>query len=184
RDLSSALVKSRGAAGANRSALILCFPAALNPEPLRRLATRFSTFATGAGVRQAKVITGAGFVAIDGEADGGEARWQSLMRRFLHESQHASGFHPDVGAPFVVSDPASTLEQLRRVGGDRYSSRQLDDFPDAIARRIRGVGKVSKVTRGGVLDERIYLDYSQQRFAQVAGGVKTVRDALAARNVE
>src|SRR5262249_47610050 len=184
RDLSSALVKSRGTSGANRSALVVCFPTALNPEPLRRLATRFSTFASGAGVRQAKVITGAGFVAIDGEVDGGEARWQQLMQRFLDEFQHASGLHPDVWAPFVVADPASTLEQLRRARGDRYSHRQLDDFTDAIARRIRAVGKVSRVTRSGVIGERIYLDYSQQRFAQFGVGVSTVRDALAARNVE
>src|SRR5215813_6885457 len=184
RDLSRALVESRGAAGTNRSALIVCFPTALNPEPLRRLATRFSTFATGAGARQAKVITGAGFVAIDGEVDGGEARWQQLMQRFLDEFQHASGLHPDVWAPFVVADPASTLEQLRRARGDRYSHRQLDDFTDAIARRIRAVGKVSRVTRSGVIGERIYLDYSQQRFAQFGVGVNTVRDALAARNVE
>src|SRR5262249_49108908 len=149
RDLSSALVKSRGAAGANRSALILCFPAALNPEPLRRLATRFSTFATGAGVRQAKVITGAGFVAIDGEADGGEARWQSLMRRFLDEFQHASGFHPDVWAPFVVSDPASTLEQLRRGGGGRGSYPPRAALPAARARPTPWAGERGTVTRRG-----------------------------------
>jgi multidrug efflux pump subunit AcrB len=184
RDLSSALLKSRGTAGTNRSALVLCFPAALNPEPLRRLATRFSTFASAAGARQARVITGAGFVAIDAEVDRGEARWQQLMQRFLDEFQHASGLHPDVWAPFVVGDPASTLEQLRRARGDRYSYRQLDDFTDAIARRIRAVGKVSRVTRSGAIDERIYLDYSQQRFAQFGVGVNTVRDALAARNVE
>jgi len=106
------------------------------------------------------------------------------MRRFLDDFQHASGLHPDVWAPFVVTDPASAIEQLRRARGDRYSYRQLDDFTDAIARRLRGVEKVSKVTRSGVLEERIYLDYSQQRFAQFGVGVNTVRDALAARNVE
>jgi len=184
RDLSTALVRSRGTTGPNRSALVLCFPTALNPEPLHRLANRFSTFATGAGARRATVITGAGFVAIDGEVDGGERQWQHLMQQFLDAFQHGSSFHPDVWAPFVVTDPASTLAQLRRVRGDRYSYRQLDDFTDVIARRIRGVEKVSKVTRSGVLGERIYLDYSQQRFAQFGVGVNTVRDALAARNVE
>src|SRR5262249_48125143 len=39
-------------------------------------------------------------------------------------------------------------------------------------------------TRSGVLGERIYLDYSQQRFAQFGVGVSGVREALAARNVE
>ena len=184
RDLSKALLRSRGATGVGRSALILCFPIALNPENLHRLANRFSTFASAAGVRHATVITGAGFVAIDGEVDGGEARWQQLMQRFLDDFQHASSFHPDVWAPFVVTDPASALERLRSVRGDRYSYRQLDDFTDAIARRLRGVDKVSKVTRSGVLGERIYLDYSQQRFAQFGVGVNTVREALSARNVE
>jgi hypothetical protein len=155
RDLSTALVRSRGTTGANRSALVLCFPTALNLQPLHRLANRFSAFATGAGVGHATVITGAGFVAIDGEVDGGEAQWQYLMQQFLDTFQHGSSFHPDAWAPFVVTDPASTLEQLRRLRGDRYSYRQLDDFTDAIARRIRGVEKVSKVTRAGVLGERL-----------------------------
>ena len=184
RDLAKALVDSRGGTGTDRSALILCFPTALNPLPLHRLVERFSVFATGEGVRHATVITGAGFVAVDGEVNGGEARWQELMRQYLDAYQHTSSFHPDVWAPFVIGDPASSLERLRSVRGDRYSYRQLDDFTDAVARRLRGVVQVSKVTRSGVLGERIYLDYSQQRFAQFGVGVSTVREALAARNVE
>jgi multidrug efflux pump subunit AcrB len=184
RDLARALAESRGGTRAERSAVILCFPTALNPLPLHRLANRFSAFATSTGVRQATVVTGAGFVAVDGEVVGGEARWRQLMRQFLDAYQHTSSFHPDVWAPFVVTDPGSSLERLRAVRGDRYSYRQLDDFTDAIARRLRGVDRVSKVTRSGVLGERIYLDYSQQRFAQFGVGVSTVREALAARNVE
>src|SRR5262245_60276628 len=44
RHLARALTESRAGTGADRSALILCFPTALNPLPLHRLANRFSVF--------------------------------------------------------------------------------------------------------------------------------------------
>src|SRR5262249_39472057 len=135
-------------------------------------------------VRDAKIVEGAGFVALDGEVDGGEPRWQTLIRAFLDEGLHASSFHPDVWSPVVIGDPATALARLRSVRGDRYSYRQLDDFTDALARRLRGVEEVSKVTRAGVLAERVYLDYAHERLAAIGVSAGAFREALAARNIE
>lgn len=184
RGLQQALERARGAPGSRRSSVVLNFPAALNPAPLRRVAELFGSFAAQAGLRDGKIVEGAGFVALDGELDGGEAEWQVLLRKFVDEVLHASSLHPDVWAPVVVVDPASALERLQTVRGDRYTYRELDDFTDAIARRLRGVDEVSKVTRVGVLGERIYLEYSQERFAQLGIGAATIAEALAARNIE
>src|SRR5262249_43159085 len=138
RALEKALGEARGGTGAARSAVVFSFPTALNPEPLRRVVELFAAFASRAGARDTRVVDGAGFVALDAELDGGELGWRPLVETFLDQVLHASSFHPDVWAPVVVAEPAASLERLRTVRGDRYSYRQLDDFTDALARRLRG----------------------------------------------
>src|SRR5262249_30922979 len=183
RALDKALADARGG-GTARSAVVLSFPPPPTPDRGRRVPERSAGSATPAARRAARIVEGAGFIALDAAIDGGENEWRRLVQVFLDQIVHASSFHPDVWAPVVVTDPGSSLALLRSVRGDRYSYRQLDDFTDAIARRLRGVGEVSKVTRAGVLAERIYLDYSQERFAQLGVGAAVFRQALAARNVE
>src|SRR5215510_14717694 len=42
---------------------------------------------------------------------------------------------------------------------------------------------VSKVTRTGLLDERVYLEYSQERLASYGIKVGTLDDVIGARNI-
>ena len=65
----------------------------------------------------------------------------------------------------VATDPADTESMLLRAAGDKYTYRELDDFTDLIQRTLQGIPQVSKVTRSGVLQETIYLNYSQERLA-------------------
>jgi hypothetical protein len=51
------------------------------------------------------------------------------------------------------------------VAGDKYSYRELDDFTDLISRTLLGIPQASKTQRAGVLNQTIYLDYSQERLA-------------------
>ncbi len=182
--IAAALRVERAGSAGERSALVLGFPTGLDSEPLRRVVDAFAAFADARGARDVRVVAGAGFLAVDGALRDGGPSWDELAGRFVTERLHASAFHPDVWLPVTIADPDSALERLRTVRGDRYSYRRLDDFTDAVARRLRGVAQVSKVTRSGVLGERVYLDYSQDRFAQLGVGLATLRDALAARNVE
>ena len=75
-------------------------------------------------------------------------------------------------------------KRLADLAGDEYSYRELDDFTDSIAKRLRGVASVSKVTRAGVVGERVYLDYSQERFAALGVGQSQLKDAIGARNIQ
>src|SRR5262249_39521681 len=77
RSLQRALEIARGAAGTPRPAVAVASPTALNPAPPRRGVERFAAYASRSGVRDAKIVEGAGFVALDGEVDGGEPRWQT-----------------------------------------------------------------------------------------------------------
>src|SRR5262249_1228924 len=57
------------------------------------------------------------------------------------------------------------------------------DYTDLIARTLKTLPIVSKVTRTGLLDERIFLEYSQERLASYGISPGSLRDVLAARNI-
>jgi multidrug efflux pump subunit AcrB len=76
-----------------------------------------------------------------------------------------------------------TATKLVAVAGDKYSYRELDDFTDLITRSLKGLSVVSKVQRSGLLDERIFLEYSQERIASYGVSPTALRNALSARNI-
>src|SRR5207237_3682498 len=90
----------------------------------------------------------------------------------------------DLWEPAILEQPEQASEELERVAGSRYSMRQLDDFSDQIANRIQVSPEVARVTRSGVLDERIYLDYSQERFAATGVTQQMLQQAIFAQNVQ
>src|SRR5262249_46779716 len=147
-----ALGKSREASadGSAKSAVVLNFPGTLNPEPLRRLASQFATFATERGVKRVELVEGGGFLAIDGVLSGDEDAWRALAHDFLTDRVHASQFHPDVWKLLYVKQLEDLEPRLTAAAGSEYSYRDLDDTTDAIAKRLRRVPSVSKVTRSGI----------------------------------
>ena len=96
---------------------------------------------------------------------------------------HRSEIHPDAWQPAIIRDPADTEANWRKVAGAKYSYRQLDNYTDLIQRTLQGVPETSTVTRSGVLNEQIYLDYSQQRLAQYGYDPSKLKDILNAQNI-
>ena len=74
-----------------------------------------------------------------------------------------------------------TREQL--FYGDRYSYKELEEFTDLIKRTLQAVPNVSTVTRTGLLEERIYLNYSQERLAAYGVLPSQIPQILRARNI-
>src|SRR5262249_57469015 len=72
---------------------------------------------------------------------------------------------------------------LAAVAGSKYSYREMDQFTDLIEKTIKTLPMVSKVSRAGLLEERVFLYYSQERLA--AYGIRNAKlpDILSARNI-
>src|SRR4029077_6791463 len=83
----------------------------------------------------------------------------------------------------VVRDPEETAAKLAAVAGDKYSYRELDDYTELITRTMKTLPIVSKVTRSGLLDERVFLDYSQERLASYGVTPGQLSNVLASRNI-
>ncbi|MFN7944117.1 MAG: efflux RND transporter permease subunit [Blastocatellia bacterium] len=171
----------------NRAALIACLPQSLagsNLQPIRKHLDLFLEYLTKQHLLDdAHALEGAGFIGVDGAGSLDDAALLKASEQFVREYLQAAEFHPDAWPLVVIRDPRETRERLAAVAGDKYSYRELDQFTDLIEKTIKTLPMVSKVSRTGLLDERVFLYYSQERLA--AYGLQTSRlpDILSARNI-
>ena len=170
--------------GGRRVTLVQGLPAAVPSElvrqPLRLLA---EAAVADAVLADARTIVGPGFVGLDGVSNGDEAALVQYVERFVRERLRASEFHPDAWPVAVIRDPADTQARLLAVAGDKYSYRELDEYTDLITRTLKTLPIVSKVTSIGLLQERVYLEYSQERLAAYGVKVGSLDRTLGARNI-
>ena len=170
--------------GAGRVTLVQGLPAAVPAELVRRPVRMLVEAATADAVlADARVIIGRGFVAVDAASDSDDAALEAYVQRFTRERLRASEFHPDGWPLAIIRNPAETEARLSAVAGEKYSFRELDDYTDLITRTLKTLPIVSKVTRSGLLQERVYLEYSQERLAAYGVKVGSLERVLGARNI-
>ena len=112
-----------------------------------------------------QILQGSGFIALDLSTTRSEEDLRKELLHFAEENIRSDQVHPDLWVPIIVRDPADTARLLASVAGDKYSYREMDNFTDVIERQLKLIPLVSKVERVGVLDEQVYLTFSQNRLA-------------------
>jgi multidrug efflux pump subunit AcrB len=159
-------------------------PGSVGANSARPAVDRFIDAATADGLlSDARVLEGPGFVGVDAATGRDDKAIAAYVQRFLHERLRGSEIHPDAWPPVVIRDPADTEAKLVAVAGDKYSYRELDDYTELIARTLKTLPIVSKVTRSGLLDERVFLEYSQERLASYGVKPSQLSDVLSSRNI-
>jgi multidrug efflux pump subunit AcrB len=155
-------------------------PASVVERPMRV----FSELAATEGVlRDVRPITGPGFAGVDAASDLSDEALTAYIERFVRERLRASDFHPDSWPAIIVREPRDTRARLAASAGDKYTYRALDDYTEFIARSLKTLPMVSKVARTGLLAERVYLEYSQERLASYGVKVSKLDEVLGARNI-
>jgi multidrug efflux pump subunit AcrB len=129
------------------------------------------------------VVIEPGFVGVDGVSGASDDTLLDNTRHFINERLQAADFHPDSWPPVVIRDPQQTRERLGLVAGDKYSYRQMDDFTDIIEKGLKNVPQATKVSRAGILAEKIFLLYSQERIASYGLQPGDLPKILSARNI-
>jgi multidrug efflux pump subunit AcrB len=191
RAIEAAIEEARGQArpqNANspgsRAALIVCLPHITEQQMPRKHRDMFvEDLAKRQVLSDALPLEGAGFIGVDAAVSADDASLLKAAEHFVRERLQASEFHPDAWPMALIRDPRETRKKLAGVAGDKYSYRELDQFTDRIEKTIKTLPMVSKVSRTGLLDERIFLYYSQERLA--AYGIQNAKlpDILNARNI-
>ena len=185
RSLREAIDQARRAAGRSEgahSAVIINFAQSISPRIPQRQRDVIATFLQERGIGDIRSIEGAGFVGLDAATDLDDTTILALVHEAMTERLHPSQFHPDTWQPVVIRTLEDTEAKLAAVAGDRYSYGELDKFTDLIKRTLQAAPEVSKVSRAGVLNEAVYLEYSQERLASIGIQQTRLRDILQARN--
>ena len=191
RAIVEAITKVRPANATNRTSLLLCLPLTADKRLILLAAPRFEEQLRklGAGT-DVRVLDGSGFVGIDFETDWQDQALLQAVEAFRAQKYGDSPLHPDAWRPFIVRAPSDTISRLREVAGEKYSYRELDDFTDVMSKALLATSRtadgpplVSKVTRSGILNEKIYLLYSQERLASYGLKPSNLQNALNAHNI-
>lgn len=178
-----ARAQSSSSSGA-RASFVICLPQNLNLEAPRRYRDLFKDHLRKQGLAyDMHAFDDHGFIGLDIATAADDATLLSTINGFTEEQLHASEFHPDAWAPAVIRDPAETRQRLSVAAGDKYTYRELDDFTSLIEKTFKAMPLVSKVTRSGVLGERIFLYYSQERLAAYGVRPSMLPNLLSARNI-
>ena len=191
QSIRDAILAARPKNSAGRLSLVYCFPPAVDKRLIVLGVTQFAEYARRQNTaKDIRILDGPGFVGIDGEAAVDDKTALDFLHAFLAERYGTMDMHPDAWEPFVVRDPSEVPVKLVAVAGEKYSYREMDDFTDtmekallATARTPDGPPLVAKVVRSGILPEKIYLFYSQQRLASYGLKSEILPNILQARNI-
>lgn len=187
RDIAAALEADRATLPAGeregRVAIVVALPRSVDLAAVRPVLAYFArtlTERSDAGV--VRQIVGPGFVGIDSGLHQNDEDLRAMLRRFVSANLGDLRFHPDAWQAALIRDPADTLEALKQVRGDKYSYAELDDFIDLISRTLETVPLVSKIESSGDVDQRVWLEYSQERLASYGLSPDQLANVLSARN--
>jgi multidrug efflux pump subunit AcrB len=170
--------------GGSRATIVHGLPEDVPAEMVQRAMRAFADAAASEGlVADPRIVAGAGFAGLDVATRASDADLLAAADRFVRERLRAAEFHPDAWPAVVIRNPADAAARLTTVAGDKYTYRDLEAHTDLMVRSLKTLPMVSKVTRTGLLQERVYLEYSQERLTAYGVKTGTVDDILAARNI-
>lgn len=130
-----------------------------------------------------KQLRGTSFIGLDLTPLVNEDELFEYATTFSKEKLGLTSFHIDAWDPVLITDPGETLEKLKAADGDKYSYRDLENITELMAETFQTLQEVSIIERSGTLDQRIYLDYSQDVFASYNITPAKIKSALTNRNV-
>ncbi|MCC3303343.1 efflux RND transporter permease subunit [Sneathiella sp. HT1-7] len=186
RDIEAAIKTARSNAagdGSKRRSLIVVMPRDIALTTPGRNMDLFKDYLVKDGVASAIIsMEGAGFIGLDLSTSLSDADLKKELRDFLHTKLAQVSFHEDAWPAIVIDDPAKTNDILQASPGGKYSYRELDDFSNLIIRNLQTIPLVTVVNTSGVVDERIFLEYSQDLLASYGLTPGDVSGAISARN--
>jgi len=168
-----------------RIAIIVCYPYATPSSMPQRERVLFERYAGDRNfLTDIRPITGNGFVGVDAICTHSDAEILAFIEHFVKESLKESFLHPDLWLPVLIHNPSEAKTKLTAIAGDKYSYKQLDEYTDLIKRTLQSIPEVSRVTRSGVLNQQVNLEFSQERLASYGLVPGDVQQRLTARNIQ
>ncbi len=94
----------------------------------------------------------------------------------------AASLPPGVIGPFFNDEFGDTYGSIFALSGDGFTYAEMKDYADFVRQELLAVPLVAKVEEFGVLDEKIYIEFSSRKFAQLGVPFEQVVSQIAAQN--
>jgi multidrug efflux pump len=89
---------------------------------------------------------------------------------------------PGVQGPFFNDEFGDTYGSIFALSGDGFTYAEMKDYADFVRQQLLGVPLVSKVELFGVQDEKINIEFSHQKFAQLGIPFEAIVNQIATQN--
>ncbi len=167
RALSLERVLAESRAGKNSSgrvALVASFPTATDPEPFLELAGVLVRLVELRGAKDAVIVSGSGFVAVDATLSNGASTWHEIVTEASDGGLGIEALPRGLWPFAIVDEPESLRKALRKSSGDRYDDAALATYSAQLASRLRSVPLVASVSIAASPAHTITVDYSNARL--------------------
>jgi multidrug efflux pump subunit AcrB len=175
----------RGGAPATNRAAVAAFLPAMDANSIEVLRGRFEAAVRGAGLAKAvRTVQGQSFMLADLETAASRADLERFIAGFTRTITGTDRelYHPDFTLPLLLMGDEDPLPQIRATAPPRYSYRTLEllarDFEDEL-KQVESVGKVTKVA---IVEEAVYLLFSDANLAGYGLTPEMVMASINARN--
>jgi multidrug efflux pump subunit AcrB len=180
------LAELRGAAPlTNRAAAIAFYPPGVAQSYRETTRQRFETEVRAAHLaEQVHTRQGQSFILADLTTSSSRPALEKFIADFVRNvaGSDKEMRHPDFTAPILLMGAEDPLPKIRANAPARYSYHRLEllarDFEDAL-KQLDTVGKVSKI---GIVQETVYLLFSDANVTGYGLTPESVMGAIAARN--
>ncbi|HEX8787424.1 MAG TPA: efflux RND transporter permease subunit, partial [Telluria sp.] len=105
--------------------------------------------------------------------------WYQVRKKI---SDIAATLPAGVQGPYFNDEFGDTFGSIFALSGDGFSYAEMHDYADFVRQQLLGVAQVAKVEEFGVQDERINIQFSQQKFAQLGVPLETIVNQIATQN--
>ena len=174
-----------GGSPSNHAAVAVFFPSSIAQDYREVLRGKFETAVRAAGLAEKIQTTqGYSFILADLETRASRAELQRFIAGFTRTATGTDQelYHPDFTPPLLWMNDEDPLPQIRAAAPPRYSYRTLEllarDFEDSL-KQIESVGKVTKI---GIVQETVYLLFSDANVTGYGLTPLSVMTAIADRN--
>ena len=89
---------------------------------------------------------------------------------------------PGVIGPFFNDEFGDTYGSIFAISGDGFTYAEMKDYADFVRQQLLRVPLVSKVEQFGVQDEKINIEFSHKKFAQLGVPFEVIANQIATQN--
>ncbi|MEV4783109.1 efflux RND transporter permease subunit [Burkholderia sp. LMU1-1-1.1] len=89
---------------------------------------------------------------------------------------------PGVQGPFFNDEFGDTYGSIFALSGDGFTYAEMKEYADFARQQLLGVPSVSKVELFGVQDEKVIIEFSHKKFAQLGIPIEAIANQIATQN--